>query len=138
MPQPKVVLPKTEILAKGPPAGLNEVAQSLSATAVSFAQALPAGGLKLPGLPGQGQGEQAKLGLPKLKQFALSIEEEGPPFMPKLSQAAEQVEKVLAGSPTQTESTQQERTTVGGQLPETKSTTAGQSKLQVKVRSAAD
>jgi len=98
MPQPKVVLPRTEILVKGLPDGLTEVAQSLSATAVSFAQALPAGGPGLPGLPGQGQSGQAKPELPKLKQFALSIEEVGPPFMPKISQLAEQVEKTVSGS----------------------------------------
>ena len=98
MPQPKVVLPKTEILAKGPPAGLTEVAQSLSATAVSFAQALPAGGLGLSGLPKQGQSGQAMPELPKLKQFALSIEEVGPSFIPKISQLAGQAEKTVSGS----------------------------------------
>ena len=97
MPQPKVVLPKYDPLTMftkvTPPEGLTEVAQSVCSTLVNVAQALPAGG---PGLPGQGGG-QAKLGLPKLKQFALSIEEAGPAFMPKMSQVAEQIEKTVGG-----------------------------------------
>ena len=90
---PKVVLPRFEIMTKSPIEGLAEVRTSFSNTLASIEAALPAGG---PGLPGQGQGGgQVKLGLPKLKQFALSIEEAGPTFMPKISQMAEQVEKML-------------------------------------------
>ena len=70
MAQPKLVLPRTEILAKGLPEGLTEIAQSLSGTLVSLAQALPAGGpalpAGLPGLPGQGQGG---VKLPKIEQI---------------------------------------------------------------------
>jgi len=90
---PKVILPSFDVMAKSPIAGLSEIRTSFSNTLATIEAALPAGG---PGLPGQGGG-QAKLGLPKLKQFALSIEEAGPAFMPKLSKMAEQVEKTVGG-----------------------------------------
>jgi len=90
MAQPKVVLPRFEVMTKSPIAGLAEVRTSFSNTLSSIEAALPAGG---PGLPGQGG--QAQLGPPALKQLALSIEELGPDFLPKLSQVAGQVEKTL-------------------------------------------
>jgi len=94
-------------MAKSPIEGLAEIRTSFSGTLASIEAALPAGA---PGLPGQ-SGGQAKLGLPKLKQFALSIEEAGPAFMPKISQMAEQVEKTLG------EGSETKRGTVTEQAP---------------------
>jgi len=95
MPQPKVILPRFEIMTRSPIEGLTEVRTSLSSTLASIETALPAPALPTGGLGLLGPGGQANLGPPPFKQLALSIEELGPDFLPKLSQVAGQVEKTL-------------------------------------------